>query len=209
VDSIIIAASPARTRVLFAHIGFGEYLSMLEWLAFFAGTAFLSFVSRASLRMPKSHGFFRFFAWELMLVLIVLNMNGWYSAPLTPDQIVCGILMAISLLLFIASYESLRQYGKQDHTRKDAPLLHFEKTTVLISHGIYRFIRHPMYSSLIFLDLGLFFKHMSWLSAGISLVAGIFLVIATLVEEHENIRFFGSKYREYMHRSKRFVPFLL
>jgi protein-S-isoprenylcysteine O-methyltransferase Ste14 len=66
-----------------------------------------------------------------------------------------------------------------------------------------------MYSSLIFLDLGLFFKRISWMSGGIALVACIFLVIATFVEEHENIRFFGSKYREYMHRSKRFVPFLL
>jgi protein-S-isoprenylcysteine O-methyltransferase Ste14 len=182
---------------------------MLEWLAFIAGTAFLSYVSRASLRTPKSHGFFRFFAWELMLVLIVLNMNGWYSAPLTLDQIVCGALMAVSLLLVIASYDTLRQHGKQDDTRNDTPLLQFEKTTALVTHGIYRFIRHPMYSSLIFLDLGLFFKRISWMSGGIALVACIFLVIATFVEEHENIRFFGSKYREYMHRSKRFVPFLL
>ncbi len=182
---------------------------MLEWLAFFAGTVFLSFVSRASLRMPKSHGFFRFFAWELMLVLVVLNMDGWYSAPLTPDQIVCGILMGISLLLVVASYDTLRQHGKQDDTRGETHLLQFERTTALVTHGIYRFIRHPMYSSLIFLDLGLFFKRMSWLSAGIALVACVFLVIATFVEEHENIRFFGTRYQDYMRRSKRFVPFLL
>jgi protein-S-isoprenylcysteine O-methyltransferase Ste14 len=66
-----------------------------------------------------------------------------------------------------------------------------------------------MYSSLIFLDLGLFFKRMSWMSAGIALVACVFLVIATFVEEHENIRFFGVRYQDYMRRSKRFVPFLL
>ena len=182
---------------------------MLESVSFIAGTVLLAYISRASLRNPRSHGFFRFIAWELMLILIVLNLNGWYSAPLTPDQIVCGILMAISLLLFIASYESLRQYGKQDHTRNDAPLLHFEKTTVLITHGIYRFIRHPMYSSLIFLDWGLFFKRMSWLSGGIALLACLFLVIATLAEESENIRYFGVKYREYTKRTVRYVPFLL
>jgi protein-S-isoprenylcysteine O-methyltransferase Ste14 len=182
---------------------------MLEWLAFFAGTAFLSYISHASLRLPKSHGFFRFIAWELMLILIVLNLDGWYSAPLTLDQIVCGILMAVSLLLVIASYDTLRRYGKPDMSRNDGPLLQFEKTTALVTRGIYRFIRHPMYSSLIFLDLGLFFKHISWLSAGIALVAIVFLVIATLVEEHENVRYFGSTYQEYMHRSKRFVPFLL
>ncbi|MBU1427001.1 MAG: isoprenylcysteine carboxylmethyltransferase family protein [Gammaproteobacteria bacterium] len=182
---------------------------MLEWLAFFTGTVFLTYVSRNSLRIPKSHGFYRFFAWELMLVMIVLNMDGWYSAPLTLDQTVCGILMGISLLLVIVSYESLRQYGKQDDKRSDPHLLPFEKTTELVTSGIYRFIRHPMYSSLIFLDWGLFFKRMSWLSASLASIACIFLVIATLAEENENIRYFGTKYREYMKRSKRFVPFAL
>ena len=182
---------------------------MLEWLTFFTGTAFLSYVSRASLRMPKSHGFFRFFAWELMLILFVLNMDGWYGAPPTLDQIVCGILMSVSLLLVIASYATLRQLGKPDDTRNDAHLLPFEKTTALVTHGIYRFIRHPMYSSLIFLDWALFFKHMSWLNVGIALVACYFLVVAALAEESENISYFGSKYREYMKRSKRFVPFLV
>lgn len=182
---------------------------MLEWFAFFAGTGFLSYVSRASLHAPKSHGFYRFFAWELMLVLVVLNMDGWYSAPLTSDQVICGILMATSLLLVIISYDSLRQHGKQDDSRNDAPLLQFEKTTELVTRGIYRFIRHPMYASLIFLDWGLFFKRMSWLSGGIALVACAFLLLAALAEERENVRFFGQRYADYMKRTKRFLPFVV
>jgi protein-S-isoprenylcysteine O-methyltransferase Ste14 len=186
-----------------------ELLSMLELFAFIAGTAVLIYFSRASLRVTKSHGFYRFFAWELMLILIVLNIDGWYGAPLTPDQIICGILMWLSLILAVISYLSLRRFGNQDDSRNDTPLLVFEKTTVLITHGIYRFIRHPMYSSLIFLDWALFFKRMSWLSGSIAFVACVFLVMATLVEESENIRYFGAPYREYMKRNKRFVPFLV
>jgi protein-S-isoprenylcysteine O-methyltransferase Ste14 len=182
---------------------------MLEWLAFFAGTVYLTYVSRNSLRIPKSHGFYRFFAWELMLIMIVLNMDGWYSTPLTLDQTVCGILMGISLLLAIVSYGSLRQYGKQDDSRSDPRLLPFEKTTELVTSGIYRFIRHPMYSSLILLDWGLFFKHMSWLSNSLASIACFFLVIATLAEEDENIRYFGKKYHEYMKSTKRFLPFMI
>ncbi len=182
---------------------------MLEGFAFFIGTVFLAYVSRNALRIPKSHGFYRFFAWELMLIMIVLNMDGWYSAPLTIDQIVCGILMAISLLLVIVSYDSLRQNGKQDDSRNDPHLLPFEKTTELVTSGIYRFIRHPMYSSLIFLDWGLFFKQMSWLSGILASIACILMVIASFAEEYENINYFGAKYQEYMKRSKRFLPFLL
>jgi protein-S-isoprenylcysteine O-methyltransferase Ste14 len=182
---------------------------LLESIVFAVGTAALIYISRVSLRIPQSHGFYRFFAWELMLILVVLNMDGWYDAPLTPDQIICGILMWLSLILAVTSYLSLRWFGKQDDSRDDAPLLVFEKTTVLVTRGIYRFIRHPMYSSLIFLDWALFFKRISWLSGSIAFVACVFLVMTALVEESENILYFGAQYREYMKRNKRFVPFLV
>lgn len=182
---------------------------MLEWTAFIAGTAVLAYISRASLRVPSSHGFYRFIAWEWMLFLVVYNIDGWYSAPLTPSQLISGVLMGISLLLVILSYTTLRQFGQQDDDRNDMPLLVFEKTTVLVTCGIYRYIRHPMYSSLIFLDWGLFFKQMSWLSAGVALSATLFLVLASLAEERENIRYFGTKYLAYMKSSRRYLPFLL
>jgi protein-S-isoprenylcysteine O-methyltransferase Ste14 len=182
---------------------------MLKLVTLIAGTAVLAFVSRASLRVPRSHGFYRFFAWELMLALIVLNLDGWYGVPITPDLIVCGILMNISLVLVIIAYLSLRQFGEQDENRNDAPLLLFEKTTVLVTHGIYRYIRHPMYSSLIFLTWGLFFSHMSWLSGSIAAIACVLLVITAFAEESENIRYFGAPYQKYMKGTKLFVPFLL
>lgn len=182
--------------------------TILEIIFFAVGTAWLLYVSRDSLRAPRSHGFYRFFAWELMLVLIVLNMDGWYDAPMTIDQIICGMLMSISLLLAVVGYQSLRLFGEQDDNRNDGPLLVFEKTTVLVTHGIFRYIRHPMYSSLIFLDGGLFMKKMSWSSGSIALVAFALLLLATLAEEMENTRYFGAQYQEYMKRSKRFVPFL-
>ena len=182
---------------------------MLEIIFFVVGTAALAYISRASLRVPKSHGFYRFLAWELMLVLIVLNLKGWYDAPLTVDQLICGILMSISLLLVMMGYQSLRQFGQQDDNRNDTPLLVFEKTTVLVTNGIYRYIRHPMYSSLICLDGGLFFKKISLLSSSIAVIAFALLVIATFAEENENVRYFGMQYQEYMKRTKRFLPFLV
>jgi protein-S-isoprenylcysteine O-methyltransferase Ste14 len=182
---------------------------LLESIFFIVASAVLIYISRASLPVPRSHGFYRFFAWELMLILVVLNMDGWYSAPPTLDQIICGIFMWLSLFMATISYLSLRWFGKQDDNRNEAPLLVFEKTTVLVTHGIYRYIRHPMYSSLVYLDLGLFFKQISWLSGGIALVACVFLVLAAFVEESENIRYFGAQYRDFMTRTKRFVPFLV
>ncbi len=184
-------------------------MTVLEAIVFIAGTAALGYISRASLFAPKSHGFYRFFAWELMLALVVLNLNGWYDAPGTLDQTVSGILMGTSLMLVIIGFQSLRQLGQQNDERNDEPLLVFEKTTALVTSGIFRYIRHPMYSSLIFLDWGLFFKKISWLTGDIALIACVLLVLTALAEEKENIRYFGVQYQDYMKRTRRFVPFLL
>ena len=143
---------------------------MLEGIVFALATMALAYVSRASLRAPRSHGFYRFFAWELMLLLIVMNIDGWYDVPVSFDQTISGILMAISLIVIIMGYGILHQLGERDDSRDDGALLLFEKTSVLVTHGIYRYIRHPMYSSLIFLDWGLFFKRMSWQSGSIALL---------------------------------------
>ena len=182
---------------------------MLEVSFFTLATAVLAYLSRASLRAPKSHGFSRFFAWELMLVLLVMNVDVWNEDLFSPHQLISGALMLISLLLVVNGFRSLIRFGQQNEQRNEAPMFGFEKTTALVSSGIYRFIRHPMYSSLMFLDWGLFFKRTSWITGIIALGACALLLIASLAEEKENIRYFGEKYREYMKRSKRFVPFLL
>jgi protein-S-isoprenylcysteine O-methyltransferase Ste14 len=87
-------------------------------------------------------------------------------------------------------------------------MLEFEKTTALVTTGIYRYIRHPMYSSLLFLAWGVFFKSPSWADGLIVAVATLALLATARTEEAEDLRFFGEAYREYTRRSKRFIPFI-
>lgn len=75
--------------------------------------------------------------------------------------------------------------------------------------GIFRYIRHPMYCSLLLLLWGAFFKSPSWIGAGISLLGTTFLTVTAKVEERENVQTFGDDYRAYMGKSKMFVPFVL
>jgi protein-S-isoprenylcysteine O-methyltransferase Ste14 len=79
----------------------------------------------------------------------------------------------------------------------------------LVTEGVYRYIRHPLYSSLLFLGWGIFFKRPSCLVGLFALVASAFLVLTARVEEGENIRYFGEVYQEYMKHTKMFVPFVL
>ncbi len=98
--------------------------------------------------------------------------------------------------------------GRQDPGRHDAPMLEFEKTTTLVTFGLYRYIRHPLYSSLLLLTWGVFFKSPAILGVILALTATGFLVATAKIEEAEDIRYFGAAYVEYMRRSKRFFPFL-
>jgi protein-S-isoprenylcysteine O-methyltransferase Ste14 len=49
-----------------------------------------------------------------------------------------------------------------------------EKTTILVTTGAYRYIRHPLYSSLLFLAWGIFFKAPSWPGGLLALAATFF-----------------------------------
>lgn len=182
---------------------------MLETLTFTVVTLVLAFISRASLRKPGSHGFYRFIAWECMLGLLVMNMRVWYVDIDSTNQLIAGGLFFTSLLLVVFGVVLLRVSGKPDAKRDDVPMLGFEKTTMLVTSGIYRYIRHPMYSSLIFLSWGFFFKQPSVAGSALAIAASIFMIATARSEERENINYFGEAYREYMKRSRMFVPFIL
>jgi protein-S-isoprenylcysteine O-methyltransferase Ste14 len=181
---------------------------MLMLAVFVVGSAVIVYVSRASLRAPRSHGFYRFFAWETILALTVLNLDHWFANPFAWHQLVSWFLLVVSLFLVIPSVRLLKQMGKQNARRDDAPMLTFEKTTAIVTAGAYRYIRHPLYSSLLFLAWGVAFKNPVWLNGLLAVVATVFLVATALAEETEDIRFFGPAYQAYMQRTKMFIPFL-
>jgi protein-S-isoprenylcysteine O-methyltransferase Ste14 len=185
-----------------------EKMNLYSWIIFLIGSVGIIIVSRKSLLQPRLHGLYRFFAWEILLVMLLYNLDGWFHDPLSWRQLISWILLLISLALVILGVRLLRVNGRPDSSRSDPVLLGMEKTSRLVTVGLYRYIRHPLYSSLLFLAWGIFFKSPSWLDAGLALLCTLLLTITARVEEGENIRYFGGEYREYMKHSKMFVPYL-
>ncbi len=166
-------------------------------------------VSWASLRAPRSHGFYRFFAWEFILALVLLNIDVWFNNPGSLNQLISWFLLIICIVPLAFGVRSLTTRGRPiEHRETEPQLLAFEKTTALVTTGIYHYIRHPLYSSLLFLAWGIFFKAPGWLGGLGALGATIFLVATARADESECIRFFGSSYETYMKQSKMFVPFV-
>ncbi len=172
------------------------------------GSAALLYISRAALRRPGAHGFYRFFAWEGLLILFLLNARRWFVQPLALHQVISWGLLLISLALVLSGLSLLRRRGQPDPQRADEALLPLEKTTALVTTGIYRYIRHPLYSSLLFLGWGIFFKQPAGWGAALALGVSVFLTLTARAEEQENIRYFGAAYQAYRQHTKMFVPFI-
>lgn len=182
---------------------------MFKLVAFAVLSTGLIYVSRAALRAPRSHGFYRFFAWEFIVALFLLNMDVWFSDPFSWHQLISWFLLMVCIVPLAFGVRSLATQGKPaKHREEDAQLLAFEKTTTLVTTGIYRYIRHPLYSSLLLLAWGVFFKAPDWFGAGLLLAATLFVFATAKADEAECIRFFGPSYQAYMKRTRMFVPFL-
>jgi len=172
------------------------------------GTLCLALVSRRVLLKPRSHGFWRFWAWETILVLFLRKMGGWFVDPFSWHQLLSWGLFLLSIAFVIEGLRLLRDVGKRDGTR-DTELLGLEKTAELVTSGLYRLVRHPLYASLLFLAWGIFFKAPTAIDACLVLAASVFLVATARIEEGENLAFFGEAYAEYMKRSRMFIPWVL
>lgn len=80
----------------------------------------------------------------------------------------------------------------------------------IIEHGPYRLIRHPSYTGVILVYLGLGVALGSWLSTIVLVVERCTtLAIRVRAEERALLAVLGDRYRQYMSRTWRFVPFLL
>ena len=76
----------------------------------------------------------------------------------------------------------------------------------LVTHGIYRHVRHPMYLALLLYSMGQSLVLPNWV-AGPSYLAAIVLLFALRVgpEERMMLEEFGTDYEAYMTRTKRLV----
>ena len=145
---------------------------VLKVLIFIISTVLIVFFSRKSLINIHSHGFFRFFAWEFIIILFLLNVEFWFIAPFSLKQIISWVFLFNSTFFVVEGYRLLRTKGKSDELRPEKHLYKIEKTTKLVTESIYRYVRHPLYGSLLFLAWGIFFKSFS--------IIGFFLVLVIL-----------------------------
>jgi protein-S-isoprenylcysteine O-methyltransferase Ste14 len=153
-----------------------------------------------SIRYRRFHGIARFFAFESILILFLLNYRYWFQNPFCLRQLISWVLLLLSIYVVIDGYFTLTRNGKPDRN--------FENTSVLVKSGIYKYIRHPLYLSVFLLGTGIMLKETDTIRIILGLVNMIAVYITSRIEEAEMLAKFGDSYRQYMSESRMFIPFV-
>lgn len=154
-----------------------------------------------SVKYKRYHGIARFFAFESVFILVLLNYKAWFTDPFSPIQLVSWILLFLSIYVVITGYLLLKRDGKPDKN--------FENTSLLVKSGIYGYIRHPLYLSIFLLGTGVVLKDPEPLQLLLGIINLIAVFITARIEENEMIRKFGIEYQQYMKETKMFIPYIL
>jgi len=154
-----------------------------------------------SIRYKRYHVIVRFFAFESVFILVLLNAKVWFNYPFSPNQLISWVLLFLSIYVVVTGYLLLKRMGKPDNN--------FENTSRLVKSGIYRYIRHPLYLSIFLLGTGIMLKDPGKLQLILAAVNLVAVYFTARIEEGEMIAKFGEEYRTYMTESKMFIPFIL
>lgn len=182
---------------------------MLELILFAVFSAGFVALSWRFLRLRRTHGFYRFLVFECILALVLINADRWFRDPFSLAQIVSWLLLLGSAALAVHGFYLLVRVGQPARTGGREEELSIEATTILVTVGAYRYIRHPLYASLLCGGWGAFFKHVTVVSFLLAVAVSACLTATAKVEELENLRKFGDSYAAYMKKTKMFVPFVV
>jgi protein-S-isoprenylcysteine O-methyltransferase Ste14 len=171
---------------------------MLEGALFVGLSLLLLVLGWRTLKTPSPRGVLRFLAFEASLGLTVLAARTWFLDALSWRQIASWVLLAASLALAVQAIVLLHRFG--------APQDGIEGTQQLVERGVYRWIRHPLYFSLVVFGLGAWLKRPEVWGGLILLTLAALVAALARVEEEENLQRFGDAYRAYLGRTWRFIP---
>jgi protein-S-isoprenylcysteine O-methyltransferase Ste14 len=166
------------------------------------GTSFIIWFSWwASIKEKRYHGLYRFFSFESILLLVLNNYPFWFKIPFSFTQCLSWIVLIVSIFMALAGFLHLINRGKP-HGR-------FENTSLLITSGMFRYIRHPLYCSLLLLGTGIWLKNPgNYISIFLGIINVLAIYFTAREEEKEMLKRFGEPNAVYLKNSRMFIPFI-
>jgi protein-S-isoprenylcysteine O-methyltransferase Ste14 len=143
------------------------------------------------------------FAWLtffLTLFWVVTPFLEFTDFPLYPIPLIAGTLcLALGLWLFYLSHRDLGTNW--------SITLEVREKHQLVTHGIYRWVRHPMYLALLVYSAGQALVVPNWLVGPCYGVAVLLIFVLRVGrEERMLLEVFGKDYEEYTAKTRRLIP---
>ncbi len=127
--------------------------------------------------------------------------KGW-NFPIPLAIRVLGLVIMIGGMIF--RFYSIRLLG-----RFFTPVVTFQPEQTLIQNGPYRYIRHPSYTGVWLVFIGLGLTTVGWIQFAVfSILPLLGLLYRIHVEERMLLQVFGSQYRQYAAHTRKLIPFL-
>jgi protein-S-isoprenylcysteine O-methyltransferase Ste14 len=134
-----------------------------------------------------------------LLAVLILGPFGPGHDPRIPNGTIGRILLVVSGVIVLMAFLNLGR-NLSPHP-KPGP------GTTLVQHGIYAFMRHPMYTSLMLASLGWALVWQNFSTLVTTLILFLVLDAKARVEEHWlHLRF--PAYADYARRVRRFIPWI-
>lgn len=171
-----------KNRIAVSHVDQRERLLLIVSLS---GLGIIPGAYAISHLLRGGGGFLAFADWPFSASLAVLG----------------GLVFAGALVLFHATHRGLKRNWSQT--------LELREDHTLVTDGVYRLVRHPMYSAFFLWGLAQVFLLQNWI-AGLSGVVGFGLLYLFRVGREEAMMqaAFGTQYDDYVRRTKRIIPFV-
>lgn len=138
----------------------------------------------------------------LPLVAIFTPLLEFADYPLHPVAFTLGVVVLCpGLWLFYRSHADLgKNWSISLEIREDHRL---------VSSGVYRLIRHPMYTAIFLQASAQTFLLPNWLAGPSCLLAFLLMFVFRVGREEQMMhKIFGAAYADYMKQTKRLIPYL-
>lgn len=138
-----------------------------------------------------------------MLVGVGASFLPWFDLPFPVATVVLGMVMLVAGGM-------LRRYCFKTLGKYFTGTVVVRPGQPVIQHGVYRLVRHPSYTAATLMFTGVGVALGNWISVAVLLVGHCILYgIRVSVEERALLGTLGEPYKDYMSRTKRFIPFLI
>lgn len=142
--------------------------------------------------------------WGIVLFLPLFYMyTAWLDFANYHIPVPLGILGSV---IFIGGLWLL-QRSHIDLAKNFSPSLFIQKQHILVTNGVYKYCRHPMYLSFWAWAVGQALLISNWIAGPLGIIAIYFICVFRVEkEEQQLIDYFGDSYRKYMETTGKFFP---